>query len=254
MRKDMVEQLNTLFSSMVNETNVDTKSPLVRTGVAVIHRQPNITADKIPLSTFNVYLSENHGQQWMPVVGFPTLSKDTDVKNTITSAIEDFIISESGLDNNIAQALRYIADEIIDNITEHANTAEGYVSAAWDDNSVTICIADAGKTVYGSYIDGEFTQIYSDQVALQAAVSGLSTKNLPGAENRGYGISTSADMIVRGLDSTLIILSGKGLLFRDVRRNDFTELPEPIFTPGTLVCFTIPIRKQGFSLYNHIGG
>lgn len=92
MRKDMVEQLNTLFSSMVNETNVDTKSLLVRTGVAVIHRQPNITADKIPLSTFNVYLSENHGQQWMPVVGFPTLSKDTDVKNTITSAIEDFII------------------------------------------------------------------------------------------------------------------------------------------------------------------
>jgi len=251
---DMVEQLNNLFAAMVGGANVDSKSALVCTGIAVMHHQPDIIADKIPLSTFNVLLSENHGQCRMPVVGFPTMSRDTDIKNSITSAIEDFIISESGLDTNIAQALRYIADEIIDNITEHADTAEGYVSAAWNDNSVTVSIADAGKTVYGSYVDGDFDQIYSDQVALQAAVSGLSTKNLPGAENRGYGISTSADMIVRGMSSTLIILSGRGLLFRDVRRNDFTELPEPIFMPGTLVCFTMPVHKPEFNLYNHIGG
>jgi len=108
--------------------------------------------------------------------------------------------------------------------------------------------------VNGSYVDRNFDQIYSDQVALQAAVSGVSTKNLPGAENRGYGISTSADMIVRGLDSTIIMLSGRGFLLRDGKRNDFTELPEPIFMPGTLVCFSMPIEKDGFSLYNHIGG
>ena len=251
---DMVEQLNTLFAAMVGGANVDSKSPLVCTGFAVMNHQPDIIADQIPLSTFNVLLSENHGKCRMPVVGFPTSSRNTDIKNSITSAIEDFVISESGLDTNIAQALRYIADEIIDNITEHADTTEGYVSAAWDGNSVTVCIADAGKTVYGSYVDGAFDQIYSDQAALQAAVSGLSTKNLPGAENRGYGISTSADMIVRGMDSTLIILSGRGLLFRDVLRNDFTELPEPIFMPGTLVCFTIPVHKPEFSLYKHIGG
>lgn len=82
----------------------------------------------------------------------------------------------------------------------------------------------------------------------------MSTKNLPGAENRGYGISTSADMIVRGMDSTLIMLSGRGLLFCDSRRNDFTELPEPIFMPGTLFCFTMPVSKPKFNLYNHIGG
>ena len=91
-------------------------------------------------------------------------------------------------------------------------------------------------------------------MALQVAVSGVSTKNLPGAENRGYGISTSVDMIVRGLDSMIIVLSGRGFLLRDVRRNDFTELPETVFMPGTLVCFSMPIEKDGFSLYNHIGG
>ena len=250
----MIEQLNTLFAAMVSGANVDTKSPLVRTGITVLHHQPDIKADEMPLSTLNVLLSENHGKGRVPVVAFPTGSKDTDIKNAITSAIEDFIITESGLCSNVAQGLRYIADEIIDNITEHADADEGYVSASWDGNAVTVCIADAGKTIYGSYVDGNFDQIYSDQVALQAAVSGVSTKNLPGAENRGYGISTSADMIVNGLGAMIIMLSGRGLLFRDGIRNDYTELPEPIFMPGTLVCFSMPIEKDGFSLYNHIGG
>lgn len=250
----MVEQLHTLFSAMVNKTNVDTKSPLVRIGLAVINHTPDINTSQMPLSSFNVLLSENHEKCRMPVVEFPTTSKDTDIKNSITSAIEDFIIMESRLDANLVPALKYIVDENIDNITEHADTAVGFVSASWDNNAVTICIADAGKTIYGSYVDGNFEQIFSDQLALQAAISGVSTKNLPGAENRGYGISTSADMIVRGMDSTLVILSGKGLLLRNSLRNDFTELPEPIFMPGTLVCFTIPTHKKGFNLYNYIGG
>ena len=253
-KKGMIKQLNELFAVMASGADVDSESALVRTVITVLHRQPDIKADEMPLSALNVLLSENHGKGRVPVVAFPAGSKDTDIKNAITSAIEDFIISESGLSFNVAQGLRYIADEIIDNITEHADTTEGYVSAAWDENTVTVCIADAGKTIYGSYVDGNFDHIYSDQVALQAAVSGVSTKNLPGAENRGYGISTSADMIVRGLDSMIIMLSGRGFLLRDNERNDFTELPEPIFMPGTLVCFSMPIEKDGFSLYNHIGG
>ena len=250
----LVSQLNALFKAMLSGTFVDTKSPLVRTALAVIHNTPDVVADQMPLSSFNVFLSEYHGKSFIPVVRFPALSKDTDVKNSITSAVEDFIVSESGIENNVAQALRYIIDEIIDNITEHADTPTGVISASWDKASLMVCIADAGKTIYGSYLDGNFNQIYSDQVALQAAVSGVSTKNLPGAENRGYGISTSADMIVRGMNSTLMMLSGRGFLFRDISRNDFTELPDVIFLPGTLVCFTMPIKKTLFSLYNHIGG
>lgn len=252
--RNMVEQLHTLFAAMVNKTNVETKSPLVRVGLAVINHTPDIDTSQMPLSSFNVLLSENHEKCRMPVVEFPTTNKDTDIKNSITSAIEDFIITESRIDTNLVPALKYIVDENIDNITEHADTAAGYVCATWDDNAVTICIADAGKTIYGSYVDGNFEQISSDQSALQAAISGVSTKNRPGAENRGYGISTSADMIVRGLESTLVILSGRGLLFHNGNRSDFTELPEAVFMPGTLVSFTIPTHKEGFNLYDYIGG
>lgn len=250
----MVEQLRTLFAAMVSKIYINTNSPLVRSGLAVINHKPDIITNQMPLSSFNVFLSQNHGKNWMPVVEFPTTSNDTDIKNAITSAIEDFIILESGIDKNLVPALKYIVDENIDNITEHADTPNGYVCAAWDDNTVTVCIADAGKTIYGSYVDGNFEQVFSDQSALQAAISGVSTKNLPGAENRGYGISTSADMIVRGMDSTLIILSGRGLFFHDGQWSDFTELPESVFMPGTLVCFKMPIHKTEFNLYNYIGG
>lgn len=250
----LVEQLGLLFNAMAGDTGVDTEPPLVRIGLAVINNCAEIIADQMSLSSFNVLLSENHGKCFVPVVKFPTLNKNVDFMNSITSAIEDFIISESKIDKNLAQALKYVVDENIDNIIEHADTPDGFICASWDESGVTVCIADAGKTIYGSYIDGEFDEIYSDQIALKAALSGVSTKNLPGAENRGYGISTSADMIVKGMDSTLIMLSGRGLLFYRNERIDYTELPESIFMPGTLVCFSMPIHKPLFSLYNHIGG
>ena len=117
-----------------------------------------------------------------------------------------------------------------------------------------MCIADGGKTIYGSYLDCQFEGIGNDQIALHAAASGLSTKNRPGAENRGFGISTSSDMVTRGLDSTLMILSGRGLLIRTKEKNDFTELPEPIYMPGTMVCFSMPLHCDGFTIYDYIGG
>lgn len=125
----LVGQLNTLFEALIGDTNVDTKSPLVRTALAIIRHSPDIVAHQMPLSSFNVLLSEYHGRCYLPVVEFPALSKDTDVKNSITTAIEDYIMTESMLDRNIAQALRYIIDENIDNITEHADTPAGVISA-----------------------------------------------------------------------------------------------------------------------------
>lgn len=229
-------------------------SPLVAIAGAVLRGEAEVASGDMPLSAFNVQLSLSHGGGSIPVISFPASSERTDIRNAITSAIEDFVVEEAAFDNNISTAFRYVVDEIIDNITEHADTPNGFFIATWDQNAVTVCIADAGKTIYGSYLDLQFEGIGSDQDALHAAVSGVSTKNRPGAENRGFGISTSVDMVIRGLDSTMVVLSGRGLLIRNRVRNDFTELPEPIYMPGTLVCFTMPIHKAEFTIYNHIGG
>lgn len=249
-----VQYIQSLLRVVSGEKSEGDDSPLATMALAVLKESAEIASGDMPLSAFNVQLSRNHGAYRIPVISFPSSGERTDTRNAITSAIEDFVVQETGLSGNIATAFRYVSDEIIDNITEHADTPVGFLNAAWDDESVVICIADGGKTIYGSYLDRQFEGIGSDQAALHAAVSGVSTKNRPGAENRGFGISTSADMLIRGLDSSLIILSGRGLLIRDKERNDFTELPEPIYMPGTLVSFTMPVRKDGFSIYEYIGG
>ena len=249
-KQQLVELLDTV--SGVSAEGENTPSSAI--AEAVLRGKAEIASGDMPLSSFNVLLSLNHGTNCIPVISFPALGEWADTRNAITSAIEDFVVSETGLDNNVAAAFRYVVDEIIDNITEHADTSTGFITASWDKETVTICIADGGKTIYGSYLDRQFESIDCDQAALHAAVSGVSTKNRPGAENRGFGISTSIDMIISGLHSAMIILSGRGLLIRNKERNDYTELPEPIFMPGTLVFFTLPVHKEGFTIYNYIGG
>lgn len=248
------EQLGALLQVVSGGAIESGDGPLAAIAGAVLKEKAEIASGDMPLSTFNVRLSQEHGTDGLPVISFPAMGERTDIRNAITSAIESFVVNESGLKSNIASAFRYISDEIIDNITEHADTPLGYMCASWDVAHVTVCVADGGKTIYGSYLDKSIEGIVSDQVALHAAVKGVSTKNRPGAENRGFGISTSADMIIRGLDSAMIILSGRGLLIRTSERNDYTELPEPIYMPGTLVCFTLPVQKEEFSIYDYIGG
>ena len=247
-------QVRALLEVVSGGATESVDSSLAAIARAVLESGADISSGDMPLSAFNVRLSQEHGTDGIPVISFPALGERTDVRNAITSAIESFVVSEAGLTSCIATAFRYVADEIIDNITEHADTPLGYLNASWDGAFLTVCIADGGKTIFGSYLDKSMEGITSDQAALHAAVLGVSTKNRPGAENRGFGISTSVDMVIRGLDSAMIILSGRGLLIRTRERNDFTELPEPIYMPGTLVCYTLPVQKEGFSIYDYIGG
>ena len=66
--------------------------------------------------------------------------------------------------------------------------AQSYPNQGYTD----ICIADTGHTIIGSYAENPRTaEISSDIEAIQAAVNGISAKNLPNAENRGYGFRTS---------------------------------------------------------------
>lgn len=248
------EQLLALFDVVIGTDLKSKDTPLAAIVAAVLRSEADIVSRDMPLSAFNVMLSQSHGAEGIPIISFPASGEKTDNRNAITSAVEDFVVLETGMKKNMDTAFRYVTDEIIDNITEHADVSTGYLCVSWDGEAITVCIADGGKTIYGSYLDSQIEGIGSDQAALHAAVCGISTKNRPDAENRGFGISTSLNMIISGLDSNMIILSGRGLLIRNRERNDFTELPEPIYMPGTLVCFTMPFRKEEFSIYDYIGG
>jgi len=80
---------------------------------------------------------------------------------------------------------------------------------------------------------------------MQAANRGISTKNLPDAENRGFGIMTSKNMLVNGLGGHFIMLSGSSLHIRNQDVDNYLTMPG-ITWNGTIVAMRIPYKNSQF--------
>ncbi len=210
-----------------------------------------VSAEKMRPSFLKAKLN-NEKEGCLPVVSFPVDANDDNNKNEITSAIEDVIIEKANIPSNVALGLRYVVDEITDNIIEHANSELGYLSAKWTNDRLELCIGDRGKTIYGSYVDNGISGIEDDGIALQAAMQGVSTKNLPNAENRGYGLSTSRDLLINGLEGSFSVCSGQAIQIRNGDKDNYIFLPNELIFPGTITYCTMCFPRKNFSIYNHI--
>ena len=153
--------------------------------------------------------------------------------------------------------LTYLLDELICNIQQHAQIDRGcaFLEYNADANVIEIVIADTGITIYGSYVTAQkhLDKLgNSDAEALNLAQNGYSVKNLPDAENRGYGISSNIRMVVDGLHGEFAVLSGNALLLQSATHKKILDLPEEIDYKGTMVVVRIPATiPEGFNLYNY---
>jgi hypothetical protein len=94
----------------------------------------------------------------------------------------------------------------------------------------------------------------SDAAAIGLAQNGYSTKNLPNAENRGYGISSNIQMVVKGLHGELAIMSGNALLAYVNGTVKLLSLPKEVDFQGTMIVVRIPsVIAENFNLYDFIG-
>ena len=153
--------------------------------------------------------------------------------------------------------LTYLLDEFICNIQQHAQTSQGYAYIGYNavSDSIEIVIADMGITIYGSYIAAQkhLDKLgNSDAEALNLAQNGYSVKNLPNAENRGYGISSNIRMVVDGLHGELAVMSGNALLIQTSSQKEILSLPEEIDYKGTMVMVVIPASvPEDFNIYKY---
>lgn len=151
--------------------------------------------------------------------------------------------------------MKYIIGEAVDNIVEHANSKFGYIVAQSYENGgyTDICIADTGNTLIGSYASNPRTsEISSDIEAIQAAINGISAKNLPDAENRGYGFRTSINMLTKGLGGEYLLVSGDSAFAVNKTQGQSLILPYGIRFEGTIVAFRIPHVGNGFYYLNYV--
>lgn len=210
--------------------------------------------DKMRKSEFLAIIEKYSRKTYIPIVSFPTTRDSDDEKDAILSTVESIIERQLGLTSNIAIGLKYMLGESIDNIIQHANSERGYIFAQSypGQGYLDICIADSGITLLGSYQTLPDNEIESDLEAIQAANRGISTKNLPNAENRGYGIITSKKMLIDGLGGTFVMMSGNALHLYNSLDRRFVETPENIRWNGTIIALRVPYMNKDFQYINYI--
>ena len=210
--------------------------------------------DKMRKSEFIAIMEKYSQKTYIPIVSFPATKDSDDKKDAILSTVESIIMRQLNLDSNISTGLKYMLGESIDNIIQHAQSERGYIFAQSYPNKkfLDICIADSGITLLGSYQTLPDNEIESDLEAIQAANRGISTKNLPNAENRGYGIITSKKMLIDGLDGSFIMMSGNALHLYNSEHQKFIETPSSIRWDGTIIALRMPYLNKDFHYINYI--
>ena len=212
-----------------------------------------VKPDELRHSQFVAILEGFSHKTYIPIVDFPTRTLNDD-KDTILSVVENIIIRQSNISSNVAIGIKYIIGESIDNITEHSHSDRGYIFAqAYPKKGfLDLCIADRGCTLLGSYNKMPGNEILSDIEAIQAANRGISSKNLPSAENRGYGIMTSKKMLIEGLDGQYLMISGSAFYAKGSGYDRFFSLPPGLRWNGTIIALRIPYQAESFNYINYI--
>lgn len=169
--------------------------------------------------------------------------KNTKLFTENINKVEDLIADISG-DTPNRTALLYFLTELSDNINQHANAGSAFLFAQRRDalKVIDICMADDGITIFGSYFKSKkIKPVTSPGEALELATKGLSTKNLPEQENRGYGISKTID-----LSSDFFMLSG-GAFCRKSQQDEkpqYYNLPKDMHWDGTIILVRMKLDEE----------
>lgn len=189
---------------------------------------------------------------YLPICRFDLRESDADSLQTV---LQHIIMVQSKACEGMTTPLSYFLGELICNMTQHSMGHYGYVFSQyipWE-GCINLVLADDGISVYGSYVR---TRKYLDEIggneanALRLAYEGRSTKDLPYAENRGYGLSSSGKMLVEGLHGSFFMLSGGAFHRHDVSGAVFVRLPEAINWDGTVILMKIPTATPAGFNYN----
>lgn len=181
---------------------------------------------------------------YLPVCQFDLHKSNID---DLQSILQRIIKTQSGADYRIVTPLSYLLGELIDNMNEHSQGKHGYIFSQYlkKEDCIDLVLADDGITVLGSYVKAQkfLDEINgNDAEALRLANEGKSTKNLPNAENRGYGISSSKEMLSDGLHGSFFMLSGGAFHRHDSSGSVFVKLPNSIYWDGTIILMRIPVK------------
>ena len=205
-------------------------------------------------SEFIAFMESYSAKHFIPVVVFPISGSRVDDNGVIFSTIDNILGKQGRIRPNVLSGIKYILGEITDNVLEHSCGTAGFVFAQLYPKKgyVDICIGDDGITLLGSYRKSGLGEFASDAEAMKAANSGVSTKNLANAENRGFGITTTRKMAVAGMGGQYIMMSGNAIYMQDKENGEIASVTDNFRLNGTVVALRVPLERKEFYYLNYV--
>jgi hypothetical protein len=200
---------------------------------------------------FNYY----RDRTYLPLLDFPVADNQTDIREKLLSFLTQNIHSKLTLDPQMKSVVSYQITEAVNNICDHSHASRGYLFLQYYPRKklMDIAIADMGVSLLGSYIMNGHEGVKNHVEAMQSALNGESTKL---EKNRGFGIRTSRNMLVQGLEGRYFMMSGNAFLNSRPGIEDsigvFPEKPG-IQWNGTFIALRVPVNtKPGFDYTKYL--
>jgi hypothetical protein len=177
---------------------------------------------------------------YLPICQIPAGADNTSIRENLLSVFETILRQQLNITGQLLIAISYLISETMDNIVDHAGVSNGWIMVQNypAKHFLDICILDTGVGIRGSYINHNFTEIENDQIAIQQAINGQSTKQI--AETRGYGINTTRRMLVEGIKGKYFLFSGAAFYIYTNELEQITPLDRSKRWEGTMLALRIP--------------
>jgi len=204
--------------------------------------------------TMNKKMEEYQSKTYIPLILFPTskAKEDSSLRENVLSAINSILKKQLNLKGDLLEAIYYLIDELTNNISDHSGSSKGILFAQVypSKNYMDVCIVDYGKGIRNTYLESGKASPESDEEAIEMAINGKSTKDLP--ESRGFGISTSRKMLTNGLKGKFFLCSGKAMFYQNFEKQEIVTLPDFADFKGCIVALRIPIIPNSeFEFYKY---
>ncbi len=197
-------------------------------------------------------LMENNAKKtYIPLLsGNP--QDENESSGNVTAKIVELICRSVSIPKQVVSGVRYMLQEIIDNVGEHSLASSFYVLAqAYPKKSlVDICIADNGNGLRQSYRRAGL-DVRTDLQAMKMMASAISSKDRPENESRGYGLFTSRKMTTEGLEGEFVMMSGKAV-YAKIRNEEYLIDAPFMNTDGTAVAIRLRYDNEKFNMYNYL--